>query len=65
MGVEKEATISNSPTDSEKGPVRRPSAGDGTVPINMREEDFLTRNGLNLKSFQRRELPCSPASRAY
>ena len=48
--------MSHSPTDSEKGAVRRPSAGDGSVPRNFREQDFLTRNGLNAKSFQRREL---------
>ncbi len=29
--------------------------GDGYVPEDFREQDFLTRNGLNLKSFQRRE----------
>ena len=42
-------------TDSEKGPARRPSAGHDGVPQNFREEDFMTRNGLNLRSFQRRE----------
>lgn len=47
--------MSHSPTDSEKGAVRRPSAGDGSVPRNFREQDFLTRNGLNAKSFQRRD----------
>lgn len=54
--AEKEMAMSQSPTDSEKGAVRRASAGDGTVPTNLREQDFLTRNGLNLKSFQRRKL---------
>lgn len=53
---EKTTVTSQSPTDSEKGGVRRPSVGDGTVPMNLREQDFLTRNGLNLKSFQRRKL---------
>lgn len=42
--------------DSEKG--ARHTAGDGHVPENFREDDFMTRNGLNLKSFQRRE--CIP-----
>jgi hypothetical protein len=50
---------SNSPVDSEKGPRRRASVeqriDDGAVAANLREEDFLTRNGLNLKSFQRRK----------
>ncbi|ETN36821.1 uncharacterized protein HMPREF1541_07808 [Cyphellophora europaea CBS 101466] len=55
--MEKEPVTLQSPSDSEKGAVRRPSAqpGDGTVPQNFREQDFLTRNGLNLKSFQRRD----------
>ncbi|KAK0371577.1 amino acid permease, partial [Colletotrichum limetticola] len=39
--------------DSEKG--ARHTAGDGHVPENFREDDFMTRNGLNLKSFQRRD----------
>lgn len=29
------------------------------VPENFREEDFMTRNGLNLRSFQRRMFPCT------
>jgi amino acid transporter len=46
----------SSPPDFEKGhekPLR--TAGDGHVPEDHRENDFLTRNGLNLKSFQRRD----------
>jgi amino acid transporter len=45
------------PSLAEKGHAggRTHSVGDGTVPANLREEDFLTRNGLNLKSFQRRD----------
>ncbi|KAL0937301.1 amino-acid permease inda1 [Colletotrichum truncatum] len=39
--------------DTEKTPVHAP--GDGHVPENFREDDFMTRNGLNLKSFQRRD----------
>ena len=39
--------------DSEKNrPIHTP--GDGVVPENLREKDFLTRNGLNLSSFKRR-----------
>lgn len=54
--MEKETAINQSPSESEKGGVdRRPSAGDGTIPSNFREQDFMTRNGLNLKSFQRRK----------
>lgn len=54
--MEKETTVNQSPSESEKGGVgRRPSAGDGHVPNNFREQDFMTRNGLNLKSFQRRK----------
>lgn len=56
LHYDKEA-LAHSPSDSEKGHERRPSAGDGSVPQNFREQDFMTRNGLNLKSFQRRELP--------
>ena len=48
-------SASDTPPSLEKGTAdRRPSAGDGYVPANLREEDFRTRNGLNLKSFQRR-----------
>ncbi|OLN96418.1 Amino-acid permease inda1-like protein 1 [Colletotrichum chlorophyti] len=39
--------------DSEKGPGN--ALGDGHAPANLRETDFMTRNGLNLKSFQRRD----------
>ncbi|KAK2055846.1 amino acid permease [Colletotrichum caudatum] len=38
--------------DSEKG---ANSAGDRSVPDDFREDDFRTRNGLNLRSFQRRD----------
>jgi len=49
-------SASDTPPSLEKGTAdRRPSAGDGYVPANLREEDFRTRNGLNLKSFQRRD----------
>ncbi|TDZ74969.1 Amino-acid permease inda1 [Colletotrichum trifolii] len=41
------------PYDSEKSPVHH--SGDGHVQENLRESDFMTRNGLNLKSFQRRD----------
>jgi hypothetical protein len=54
--MEKEHNIAQSPSESEKGgAIRHASAGDGNVPTNFREQDFLTRNGLNLKSFQRRK----------
>jgi hypothetical protein len=44
----------DSPQDSEKGvPLRNASVSSGSYP---READFATRNGLNLKSFQRRTL---------
>lgn len=33
----------------------RPYAGDGFVPKDFREQDFMTRNGLNLNSFTRRK----------
>ena len=45
-----------SPQDSEKG-VHVHTPGDGTIPENLRERDFATRNGLNLRSFTRRS-PC-------
>lgn len=58
MSKEARHVPAGSPSDEEKPPLgdpaRRPSAGENGVPINFREEDFLTRNGLNLKSFQRR-----------
>ena len=48
-------TGSDSPASMEKGSTgRTASVGDGTVPVNLREADFMTRNGLNMKSFQRR-----------
>jgi hypothetical protein len=47
-------TSSDTPASMEKGNVgRTPSVG-VDVPWNLREDDFMTRNGLNLKSFQRR-----------
>merc|ERR1711939_852812 len=40
-------SASDTPPSLEKGTAdRRPSAGDGYVPANLREEDFRTRNGL-------------------
>lgn len=47
----------DAPSLTEKGHAggRTHSVGDGHVPVNLREEDFLTRNGLNLRSFQRRD----------
>lgn len=58
-----EETKHVSPVDSEKGSPaevtpRRPSVMGGTDHdlSTGREADFMTRNGLNLKSFQRREL---------
>ncbi|KAK2015770.1 amino acid permease [Colletotrichum eremochloae] len=39
--------------DSEKG--THGTAGHSNVPENFREDDFMTRNGLNLRSFQRRD----------
>lgn len=39
--------------DSEKGVARTPAHINHET---FREDDFRTRNGLNLKSFQRREL---------
>lgn len=52
-------------SDSESGLHHRDTtAGEvDLVPANNREPDFFTRNGLNLRSFQRREsfLPSLPA----
>uniref|UniRef100_L2FVT7 Amino-acid permease inda1 n=1 Tax=Colletotrichum fructicola (strain Nara gc5) TaxID=1213859 RepID=L2FVT7_COLFN len=48
-------TPPNYPYDSEKGTTTKAATGTGHVPENFREDDFLTRNGLNLKSFQRRD----------
>ncbi|KAK1966030.1 amino acid permease [Colletotrichum sublineola] len=39
--------------DSEKG--THGTVGNSNVPENFREDDFMTRNGLNLRSFQRRD----------
>jgi hypothetical protein len=55
-GSDKEALPTH---DSEKGvgqTARR--AGHDGVPENFREQDFMTRNGLNLRSFQKRK--CDP-----
>ena len=45
--------------DSEKGHIAAEPghavAGENGVPANLREDDFMTRNGLNLRSFQRRK----------
>lgn len=56
-----EETKHVSPHDSEKGPemVPRRASVEGGTDMDLdsgRETDFMTRNGLNLKSFQRREL---------
>ncbi|KAI8243827.1 Amino-acid permease inda1 [Colletotrichum sp. SAR 10_99] len=48
-------TPPNYPYDSEKGTTTKAATATGHVPENFREDDFLTRNGLNLKSFQRRD----------
>ncbi|RVX69747.1 hypothetical protein B0A52_06392 [Exophiala mesophila] len=59
MAESKEAidtTRSPSNSDFETGDRRAAFPGDvGYVPENNREADFFTRNGLNFKSFQRRE----------
>ncbi|EXJ73178.1 uncharacterized protein A1O5_02938 [Cladophialophora psammophila CBS 110553] len=57
LDAPKEYTIAQeSPTDSEKAVhIARHSPGDGYVPENFREKDFLTRNGLSLNSFRRRD----------
>lgn len=39
--------------DPEKG-----SGNDNEIPDDFREKDFMTRNGLNLQSFQRRKFNC-------
>ncbi|KAG7127930.1 Amino-acid permease inda1 like protein [Verticillium longisporum] len=41
--------------DADKLESNRPYAGDGNVPKDFREQDFMTRNGLNLRSFTRRD----------
>lgn len=59
MAESKEAAdITRTPSNSdfETGDRLAAFPGDvGYVPENNRESDFFTRNGLNLKSFQRRE----------
>lgn len=60
MGESKTLDMSPSPHDSEKGAesiTKAPTHGDGVISDTGREDDFMTRNGLNLKSFRRRELP--------
>lgn len=61
MSAEKDVQTGVSPPSSLEaaGGDRRPStqvAGMQGVPHNLRETDWATRNGLSLKSFQRREL---------
>lgn len=51
MAEVKNVDIASSPQDSEKG-FQAPATT--THRTDNREDDFLTRNGLNLKSFQRR-----------
>ncbi len=63
MGEEKVAEVAKTPVNSdfETGDRRASFPGDvGYVPENHREADFFTRNGLNLKSFQRRKFTRQP-----
>lgn len=58
MGVDKEEAIVQGQihSDSETGERHASALGEiGYVPKDHRETDFFTRNGLNLRSFQRRE----------
>lgn len=44
------------PYDGDEKPTQhRPYAGDGVIPEDFREQDFWTRNGLNLRSFTKRK----------
>ena len=52
------ADVAQEPYDSEKVQRTARQFSIGHLSEN-REDDFLTRNGLNIKSFQRRELPAS------
>jgi amino acid transporter len=53
-GTESPPSFNEKGTDGlEKGTAA--SIGHGTAPAFKREDDFRTRNGLNLKSFQRRD----------
>ena len=55
MADVKDTDVAKEPYDSEKGPRETRQFSIGHLSEN-REDDFLTRNGLNLKSFQKREL---------
>ncbi|KIW16092.1 hypothetical protein PV08_06143 [Exophiala spinifera] len=58
MGVDKEGAVVEGQihSDSETGERRASAPGEvGYVPEDNRETDFFTRNGLNLRSFQRRD----------
>lgn len=61
MSKEMPADVAAANTDDpvmvpdEKAYNTRPYAGDGHVPKDFREQSFMTRNGLNLESFQRRK----------
>lgn len=61
MSKEMPADVAAANTDDpvmvpdEKAYNTRPYAGDGHVPKDFREQSFMTRNGLNLESFQRRD----------
>lgn len=60
MSTEKESAVTQSASnaDSESGERRASAPGEvGYVPEDNRETDFFTRNGLNLRSFGRRESP--------
>lgn len=55
---EKHVTATDGALTEEKGISAAPGYGSdgGATEHNWREEDFMTRNGLNMKSFQRRPM---------
>lgn len=58
MDVEKKGAVTQTPVNSgsESSEQHAAVSGEvGYVPENNRETDFFTRNGLNLRSFGRRE----------
>jgi amino acid transporter len=48
------------PSDGMGHDPEKPAGGSTFVPEDFREKDFMTRNGLNLKSFSRRMLSFLP-----
>lgn len=58
MGIDKEGAVTQGPVTSDSESSEQHSSAlreIGYVPDDNRESDFYTRNGLNLRSFGRRE----------